>query len=117
MVCQYKANETTYGSGSGSQIGVTLSAIESIELGDFQGRGATLQSFFKYAHCMSLSLKDVFIDLVDASDQVSATSLPQSSACQQNFYVFAMGITEVARKGIKANFVIVVSLLCPKPAK
>lgn len=74
-----------------SKIGVTLTVVEGIERGDFQGRGATLQSYFKYAYYLCISLKDVFIDVVDASDGSAVTSLPLCPACQQSYYVIRAG--------------------------
>ncbi len=70
-----------------SQIGVTLTVVEGIERGDFQGRGATLQSYFKYAHYLCLSLKEVFSDAIGSSDHAPALSLPPCPACQQSYYV------------------------------
>jgi hypothetical protein len=74
-----------------SQIGVTLTIVEGIERGDFQGRGATLQCYFKYAHYLCLDLKEVFSDAIDAPDRVPATFLPRCPACQQNYYVTRYG--------------------------
>ncbi len=74
-----------------SQIGVTLTVVEGIERGDFQGRGATLQSYLKYAHYLYLSLEEVFNDVLDAHDHVPATPLPPCPACQQNHYVIRVG--------------------------
>jgi DNA-binding XRE family transcriptional regulator len=87
-----------------SQIGVTLTVIEGIERGDFQGRGATLQSYFKYAHYMSLSLKEVFIDIINESDQVSSTSLPLCPACQQNYYVIRYGYNRSGSQRYQCQF-------------
>ncbi len=70
-----------------SQIGVTLTVVEGIERGNFQNRGATLQSYFKYAHYLHLGLKEVFSDVIDASDHVPATPLPLCPTCQQNDHV------------------------------
>ena len=69
------------------QIGVTLTVVEGIERGDFQGRGATLQSYFKYAHCLSLGLQKVISDALDAPDHIPASPLPLCPACQQRSYV------------------------------
>jgi DNA-binding XRE family transcriptional regulator len=66
------------------QIGVTLTVVQGIERGDFQGRGATLLCYFKYAHFLCLDLKEVFSDVINAPNHVSATSLPPCPACQQN---------------------------------
>ena len=74
-----------------SQIGVTLTVVEGIERGDFQGRGATLQCYFKYAHYLCLDLKEVFSDAIDAPDRVPAASLPLCPACQRNDYVTLYG--------------------------
>jgi len=70
-----------------SQIGVTLTIVEGIERGNFQGRGATLQCYFKYAHYLCLSLKEVFNDALTAPDHVPATPSPLCPACQQSCYV------------------------------
>jgi DNA-binding XRE family transcriptional regulator len=74
-----------------SQIGVTLTVVEGIERGDFQGRGATLQSYLKYAHYLYLRLEEVFNDVLDAPDDVPTTSLPPCPACQQSHYVIRVG--------------------------
>ncbi len=73
--------------GVAIQIGVTLTVVEGMERGDFQGRGATLQSYFQYAHYLGFSLKEVFSDVIDAPDHVPAISLPLCPACHQNYYV------------------------------
>jgi DNA-binding XRE family transcriptional regulator len=73
------------------QIGVTLTVVEGIERGDFQGKGATLQSYFKYAHYLCLRLKEVFSDVIDAPDHVPITPLPSCSECQQSYYVIRVG--------------------------
>jgi TniQ len=67
-----------------SQIGATLTLVEGIERGDFQGRGATLLCYFKYSHFLCLDLKEVFGDAIDAPDHVPAATLPLCPACQQN---------------------------------
>jgi len=69
------------------QIGVTLTIVEGIERGNFQGKGATLQSYFTYAHYLCLSLKEVFSDALEAPDHVPATPLPLCPVCQQSSYV------------------------------
>jgi len=74
-----------------SQIGVTLTVVEGMERGDFQGRGATLQSYIKYAHYLCLDLKEVFGDAIDAPDHVLTTPLPPCPACQQSYYVTRCG--------------------------
>jgi hypothetical protein len=74
-----------------SQIGVTLTIVEGIERADSQGRGATLQSYFKYAHYLCLDLKEIFSDAIEAPDLVHATFLPLCPACQQNYYVTRYG--------------------------
>ena len=74
-----------------SQIGVTLTVVEGMERGDFQGRGATLQSYIKYAHYLCLNLKEIFSDAMDAPDDISTTALPLCSACQQSYYVTRCG--------------------------
>ena len=74
-----------------SQIGVTLTVVEGIERGDIQGRGATLQCYFKYAHYLCLGLKELFSDAIDAPDHVPAATLPLCPACQQNDYVTRYG--------------------------
>ncbi len=70
-----------------SQIGVTLTVVEGMERGNFQSRGATLQSYFKYAHYLRLSLKEVFSDVIDAPNHVPSTALPLCPACQQSYYI------------------------------
>jgi hypothetical protein len=70
-----------------NQIGVTLTMVEGIERGNIQGKGATLQSYFKYAHYLCLSLKEIFTDVMVAPDQVLVTPLPLCPACQQSCYV------------------------------
>ncbi len=74
-----------------SQIEVTLTIVEGIERGDFQGRGATLQFYFKYAHYLCLNLKEVFSDAIGAPDHIPATSLPLCPVCQQSYYVIRVG--------------------------
>ena len=74
-----------------SQIGVTLTVVEGMERGDFQGRGATLQSYIKYAHHLCLSLKEVFSDAIDTLDHVPTIALPLCSVCQQSYYVTRCG--------------------------
>ncbi len=73
------------------QIGVTLTVVEGIERGDFQRKGATLQSYFKYAHYLRLSLREIFSDALDASNHVPVTPLPLCPACQQNDCVIRGG--------------------------
>jgi hypothetical protein len=73
------------------RIGVTLSIVEGIERGDIQGRGATLQSYFKYAYYFRLSLKQVFSDVTDASDHIFTTSLTSCPTCQQSHGVIRVG--------------------------
>lgn len=73
------------------QIGVTLTVVEGIERGDFQGKGATLQSYFKYAHYLCLGLKEIFNDFIDAPDHVPTTPLPICPVCQQSYYVIRVG--------------------------
>jgi DNA-binding XRE family transcriptional regulator len=74
-----------------SRIGITLTVVEGIERGDFQGRGATLQCYIKYARYLCLDLKEVFCDVIKESDRVPAASLPLCPACQQNDYVTLYG--------------------------
>ena len=74
-----------------NQIGVTLTIVEGIERGDFQGRGATLRCYFKYAHYLCLDLKEVFCDVIEEPDRDPAASLPLCPACQQNYYVTLYG--------------------------
>ena len=74
-----------------SQIGVTLTVVEGMERGDFQGRGATLQCYFKYAHYLSLCLKEVFSDTTDVPSHIPATSLSLCPICQQSCYVTRVG--------------------------
>ncbi len=65
--------------------------VEGMERGDFQGRGATLQSYIKYAHHLCLSLKEVFSDAIDTLDHVPTIALPLCSVCQQSYYVTRCG--------------------------
>jgi DNA-binding XRE family transcriptional regulator len=74
-----------------NQIGVTLTAVEGIERGDSQGKGATLQSYFKYAHYFCLSLKELFSSAIDAPDHVPTTPLPPCPTCQQRYDVTRLG--------------------------
>jgi DNA-binding XRE family transcriptional regulator len=74
-----------------NQIGVTLTVVEGIERGNVQSKGATLQSYIKYAQYLSLSLKEVFSNAIDASDHITATPLPLCPSCQQNHYVTRCG--------------------------
>lgn len=74
-----------------NQIGVTLTVVEGIERGEFQRRGATLQSYFKYAHYLRLRLKEMFSNAKDASAYVFTTPLPLCPTCQQNNYVTRSG--------------------------
>ena len=74
-----------------SQLGVTLTIVEGIERGDFQGRGATLLCYFKYARYLCLDLKEVFSDAMDAPDHVSATPQPLCPTCQRNDNVTLCG--------------------------
>ena len=73
------------------QIEVTLTGIEGIERGDPQRKGATLQSYIKYARLLRLGLKEVFSAVIDAPDYVSATSLPSCPVCQQSSFVTRSG--------------------------
>lgn len=74
-----------------SQINVTLTIIEGIERGDFQSRGATLQSYFGYAHYLGLSLKEIFSDVIDVPDDVSITPPPACPICQQSHCITRYG--------------------------
>jgi hypothetical protein len=74
-----------------SQIGVTLTVVEGIERGDFQGRGAKLLCYFKYAHYLCLSLIEVFGDVIDEPDHVPTTPLPLCPSCLQSYYVTRFG--------------------------
>lgn len=74
-----------------SQIGVTLTVVEGIERGDFQGRGATLQCYFKYTRYLYLNLKEVFSDAIDVPNHVPAIPLPPCPACQQSHYIIRVG--------------------------
>jgi len=68
-------------------IGLTLTVVEGIERGNFPHRGATLKSYFKYAHFLRLSLKEVFNEVISGSDHVPTTLLPLCPICQQNEYI------------------------------
>ena len=70
-----------------NQVGVTLTMVEGIERGNFQGKGATLQCYFKYAHYLGLSLKEVFSDALGSPDHAPALPIPPCPACQQSYYV------------------------------
>ena len=74
-----------------SQIGVTLTVVEGIERGDFQGRGATLLCYFKYANYLCLDLKDVFCGAINAPESIPSTILPLCPACQQSHYIIRVG--------------------------
>ena len=74
-----------------NQIGVTLTVVEGIERGDFQGKGATLQSYFKYARYLRLSLKEAFSHVLDTPDLAPTIPLPPCPACQQSHYVIRVG--------------------------
>lgn len=74
-----------------SQVGVTLSIVEGIERGDFQGRGATLQCYFKYAHYLCLSLVEVFSDVIGVPDHVPTTPRPPCPTCHQSHYIIRAG--------------------------
>jgi len=74
-----------------SQIGVTLTVVEGIERGDFQGRGATLQSYFKYLHYLGLDVREVFCEVIDAHDHVPDTLQPLCPTCQQRQYIIRVG--------------------------
>ncbi len=87
-----------------SQIGVTLTIVEGIERGNFQGRGATLQCYFKYAHYVCLSLKEVFSDALDAPDHVPATPLPLCPVCQQSCYVTRDGYNRSSSQRYQCQF-------------
>jgi hypothetical protein len=74
-----------------NQIDETLTVVEGIERGDFQGKGATLRSYFKYAHYLRLSLIEVFSDVIDLPDHVPSTPLPPCPECEQSHYVIRAG--------------------------
>lgn len=74
-----------------NQLGVTLTVVEGIERGDFQSKGATLQSYFKYAHYLCLSLKEAFSSALDAPAHVPTTPLPPCPTCQQRYNVTRFG--------------------------
>ncbi|WP_373324544.1 TniQ family protein [Reticulibacter mediterranei] len=74
-----------------NQIGVTLTVVEGIERGDSQGRGATLQSYLKYAHYLCLGLREIFSGAINSPAPVSTTSLPLCPFCQQSHYVTRCG--------------------------
>jgi ribosome-binding protein aMBF1 (putative translation factor) len=73
------------------QISVTLTVVQGVERGDLQGRGATLQCYFKYAHYLSLSLKEIFSDVLEAPGDVHAAPLPPCPVCQKSDYVTRAG--------------------------
>src|SRR5712692_1902409 len=74
-----------------NQLGVTLTIVQGIERGDFQGRGATLQCYVKYAHLLHLGLKELFSKAIDAPDHIIPTPSPPCPICQQNCYVTRFG--------------------------
>jgi len=74
-----------------NRIGVTLSIVEGIERGDMQGRGATLQSYFKYAYYFRLSLRQVFSDAIGASDHIFTAPQTSCPTCQQSNGVIRVG--------------------------
>ncbi len=74
-----------------SRIGVTLTIVEGIERGDFQGRGATLLCYFRYANYLCLDLKEVFCGAINTPDPVPTTILPLCPTCQQNYYITRYG--------------------------
>jgi hypothetical protein len=73
------------------RIGVTLTILQGIERGDFQGRGATLLCYFKYANYLSLALEDVFCGARNAPEHVPATTLPLCPTCRQNSNITRCG--------------------------
>jgi hypothetical protein len=70
-----------------NRIWVTLTVVEGIERGDFQGKGAPLHCYFKYAQYLCLSLKELFYEVITSSGQISTTPLPSCQVCQQNDHV------------------------------
>jgi transcriptional regulator with XRE-family HTH domain len=74
-----------------SQIGVSLTVVEGMERGDIQGRGATFQGYFKYAHSLGLSLRELFSDAMGVFDHIPAISLPSCPVCQQSYYITRSG--------------------------
>ncbi len=87
-----------------SQIGVTQTVIEGIERGDCLGRGATLQSYFKLAHFLCLSLKEVFSTVLDAPNHVPITVLPPCPICQQSFFVTRQGYNRSGSQRYKCRY-------------
>ena len=73
------------------RIGVTLTIVQGIERGDFQGRGATLLCYFKYVNYLCLDLKDVFCGSINAPEHVPATILPLCPTCRQNCNITRYG--------------------------
>jgi DNA-binding XRE family transcriptional regulator len=74
-----------------SQIGVTLTMVEGIERGNFQGKGATLLSYFKYARCLCISLKEIFCNVLETPDHVPTIPLPFCPTCHQNNSITLFG--------------------------
>ena len=70
-----------------NQIEVTTTVVEGIERGNFQNKGATFQSYIKYANYLGLSLKEVFRDVIDAPYPIPTTPPPPCPACQQSYFV------------------------------
>jgi DNA-binding XRE family transcriptional regulator len=73
------------------RIGVTLSTVEGIERGDFHGRGATLLSYFKYADCLCLDLKEVFSSVRNPPEDVSTRMQPQCPTCRDDSSITRCG--------------------------
>jgi len=70
-------------------IGSTLTVVEGIERGDLERRGATFQSYLKYANYLGVTLRDVFDSMLQEwlDEQGGSTkaivSNPVCPLCQQ----------------------------------
>jgi hypothetical protein len=73
------------------RIGVTLTIVEGIERGDFRGRGATLLSYFKYADCLCLNLKEVFSSGRNPPEDVSTHMQPRCPTCREDSSITRCG--------------------------
>lgn len=103
-LCQIRQTKRLTAVEVASQIGVSLTVVEGIERGDFLGRGATLRCYFKYAHHLSPGLKELFSDVIDAPDRVSATILPLCPACQQNDFVTRYGYNRSGSRRYQCHY-------------
>lgn len=94
-------------------IGVTLSVIEGIERGNSMRRGATLQSYIKYADHLGLSLQEAFGFVLDEHSYSLATLPPQPPcpSCKQSYSVTRDGYNRSGTQryqcqGCFCNFIV-----------